>query len=104
MACCLRKTSWGSVSWWIWCWSWTFIRQGLTMTCMPASTMQRYIRSRELVEDAHKPLKTIEALAELIVSMLWTKYSNLEHITVTVHKPGAPVAGIFRDVSVTLER
>ena len=63
-----------------------------------------YQEVRELVEDAHKPMKTIEALAELIVSMLWTKYSMLEHITVTVHKPGAPVAGVFRDVSVTLER
>lgn len=61
-----------------------------------------YQQVRELAEG--KPVRTIEALAEKIASDLKTKYSKLERVIVTVHKPGAPVPGIFRDVAVTLER
>lgn len=63
-----------------------------------------YQAVRKLVEDGAKPYKTIEALAEGIAGALKRKYAALEQVTVTVHKPGAPVAGIFRDISVTLER
>lgn len=59
---------------------------------------------KKLVETGWKPYKTIEALAEGIADALKREYAVLEQVTVTVHKPGAPVAGIFRDVAVTLER
>ncbi len=49
-------------------------------------------------------LKTIEAVAEKTAVALKAKYKQLEQIKITVHKPGAPIAGIFHDVSVTLER
>lgn len=61
-----------------------------------------YEQIKQLVEG--KPVNTIEALAEAIAAMLKAKYSKLQKLIVTVHKPGAPIAGIFADVAVTLER
>lgn len=49
-------------------------------------------------------LQTIEAVAEKIAANLKNTYSMLEQVRISVHKPEAPIAGIFHDVSVTLER
>lgn len=49
-------------------------------------------------------LQTIEAVAETIAANLKNTYSRLEQVKISVHKPEAPIAGIFHDVSVTLER
>lgn len=51
-----------------------------------------------------EPVKTLECLGERICQQLWANYQLLEHVTLTIHKPGAPIAGIFKDVAVTLER
>ena len=51
-----------------------------------------------------KPYKTLEAVAENICKNLYQHYPMIQHMFITVHKPGAPVPGIFQDVSVTLER
>ena len=48
--------------------------------------------------------KTIEAVAEAAAQKLKNSYPLLQKLKITVHKPGAPIAGIFHDVSVTLER
>lgn len=45
----------------------------------------------------------IEKLAGDINRMLLSGYPQLEQVVTTVHKPGAPIPGIFADVSVTLE-
>ena len=51
-----------------------------------------------------KPFRTIEAVAEMTGDRLKKTYPLLESLKITVHKPSAPIAGIFHDVSVTLER
>lgn len=61
-----------------------------------------YADIKVLVEGA--PVKTLECLGERICQKLYAKYQLLEHLSLTIHKPGAPVAGIFKDVAVTLER
>ena len=48
--------------------------------------------------------KTIEAVAEAAAQKLKNSYPLLQGLKIAVHKPGAPIAGIFHDVSVTLER
>lgn len=45
----------------------------------------------------------IEKLAGEINRELLIHYPQLEQVMTTVHKPGAPIPGIFSDVSVTLE-
>lgn len=61
-----------------------------------------YAVIRGIVEG--QPFKTLEALAENIAVTLRREYGKIVKLTVTVHKPGAPIAGIFRDVSVTIRR
>ena len=56
---------------------------------------------REVVEGAAKNL--IEAVAEEIAAKLLEKY-ELSRVEVAVHKPEAPIAGIFHDVFVRIER
>ena len=56
---------------------------------------------REVVEGAAKNL--IEAVAEEIAAKLREKY-ELSRVEVAVHKPEAPIAGIFHDVCVRIER
>ncbi len=51
-----------------------------------------------------EPFKTIEAVAEEIASVLHSSYPRLEKVEITVHKPGAPIAGIFHDVAVIIQR
>lgn len=48
----------------------------------------------------------IETLAAHIARNLLGTFPALERVTVRVHKPGAPVAGIFRDIyaELTLDR
>lgn len=50
-----------------------------------------------------EPLNLLEALAERIADALLT-HDGVERVTVTVHKPGAPIALEFADVSVTIRR
>lgn len=57
---------------------------------------------KKLTEGTH--CKTIERLGEKIAAAIKEHYKKVQTVTVQVHKPEAPVPGIFRDVSVTLER
>ena len=46
----------------------------------------------------------IEAIAEEIADDLLRDFDSLRWVRVTVHKPGAPIDGIFSDVGVTILR
>ena len=48
--------------------------------------------------------KLIEALAEEIADDLLRDFDALRWVRVTVHKPAAPIDGIFSDVGVTILR
>ena len=57
---------------------------------------------RRVVEGPPKQL--IEAVAEAAAERVLTNFHMVDRIVLTVHKPGAPISGKFRDVSVTIER
>lgn len=57
-----------------------------------------YAVVREIVEG--KPRKLIEAVAEDIAAQLLATFDRLQAVTVEVEKPGAPIPGIFGQVSV----
>ena len=61
-----------------------------------------YSFCRKIVERA--PVRLIERLAWMINEKIMKEYPEILSIRTTVHKPGAPVGGIFQDVSVTLEK
>lgn len=46
----------------------------------------------------------IEALAENIAAALLANFANLSAVTVTIHKPEAPIQGKFEDVAVEMRR
>jgi dihydroneopterin aldolase len=46
----------------------------------------------------------IEALAAAIADDLLTRFDKIERVSVTVHKPAAPVAALIADLSTTVER
>jgi dihydroneopterin aldolase len=58
-----------------------------------------------IVEVAGGPRRSlIEALALSMVDELLRRFSRLERVAVAVHKPEAPIAGVFSDVGVVLTR
>lgn len=61
-----------------------------------------YAVVREIVEG--KPRKLIEAVAEDIAAQLLATFDRLQAVTVEVEKPGAPIPGIFGQVSVKIRR
>ncbi|MBB3769838.1 dihydroneopterin aldolase [Angulomicrobium tetraedrale] len=46
----------------------------------------------------------IEALAEAIAGAVLARYPRVDKVRVEVHKPAAPIPGIFRDVGVEIIR
>lgn len=48
--------------------------------------------------------RLIETLADQIAERLWQSYPQLEALTVRVHKPHAPLPGLFEDVYVEVDR
>lgn len=48
--------------------------------------------------------RLIETLADQIAERLWQSYPQLEALTVRVHKPQAPLPGLFDDVYVEVDR
>ena len=59
--------------------------------------------AREVVEG--DPLQLIEAVAERVAAQLLTSFQRLESVSVTIHKPHAPIAGPpVEDVSVHIRR
>jgi len=53
---------------------------------------------------AHDPVDLIETVAARIARDLLARYSRLRRVTVTVHKPNAPIPVPFSDVSVRVTR
>ncbi len=60
-----------------------------------------FVTVRECVENERYNL--IEALAERIASQILSIY-NCSKVRVEVHKPQAPIQGVFKDVSVEIVR
>lgn len=56
-------------------------------------------------EDAflEKKYRTIERAAYAVGSSIMEQFSTIQTLSVTVHKPSAPVAAIFDDVAVTVD-
>jgi dihydroneopterin aldolase len=48
--------------------------------------------------------RLVETLADQIAERLWQSYPQLEALTVRVHKPHAPLPGLFEDVYVEVDR
>jgi dihydroneopterin aldolase len=48
--------------------------------------------------------RLIEAAAGKVADALLTKFPRVQGVTVTIHKPHAPIAATFSDVGVTLVR
>lgn len=61
-----------------------------------------YDRIRSIMEGERCAL--IERLAGKILDAVMEEWPEVERMAVTVHKPEAPVAGVLRDVSVTIEK
>jgi dihydroneopterin aldolase len=57
---------------------------------------------RQIVEQ--RTFKLIEALAEQVASALLTSYTDINEVTVRVHKPHPPVNIHFQGVSVEIHR
>ena len=56
-------------------------------------------------EDAflEKKYRTIERAANAVGSAIMEQFPTIQTLSVTVHKPSAPVAAIFDDVAVTVD-
>jgi 7,8-dihydroneopterin aldolase/epimerase/oxygenase len=48
--------------------------------------------------------RLVEAAAGAVADALLASFVHIEHLRVTVHKPHAPIAAVFGDVGVTLQR
>lgn len=46
----------------------------------------------------------LEAFAQAIAQEILSRFPRVEKVRVEVHKPGAPIAGIFRDAGVEITR
>ena len=57
---------------------------------------------RRTIEGAPKNL--IEALAEEIADRVLAAFAVMRSVRITVHKPSAPIHGIFSDVGVCITR
>lgn len=53
---------------------------------------------------ADDPVHLIETLAERIATRLLDHFDMVEQVRVVVHKPGAPVTGVFGDVGIEIVR
>jgi dihydroneopterin aldolase len=63
---------------------------------------QVYERVRQ--EVTGQRYRLVETLADQIAERLWQSYPQLEALTVRVHKPHAPLPGLFEDVYVEVDR
>ena len=61
-----------------------------------------YARVRAIVEG--EPARLLETVAERICDCVLRDFALVQMVTVTVHKPGAPIAGILREAALTLHR
>ncbi|MCR5176329.1 MAG: dihydroneopterin aldolase [Anaerovibrio sp.] len=59
-------------------------------------------RVRRIVEGS--PVKLLERLADRIAHEIFRGFDLIEGLEVIIHKPGAPIQGVFKDVSIRLVR
>lgn len=57
-----------------------------------------YTCTKEIVEG--EPFNLLEALTTAIGQTLLKRFLAIEAVTVTTHKPNAPIPGVFKDVAV----
>ena len=57
---------------------------------------------REIVEG--EPLNLIEAVAERIAAAVLSDFPLVAKVEITLHKPEAPIKGLFKYAAVTVER
>ncbi|MGU3497120.1 dihydroneopterin aldolase [Xanthobacteraceae bacterium A53D] len=69
---------------------------------LTASYQEVYEHIKAVVED--DPVNLIETLAERIASRLLDHFAIVDQVRITVHKPGAPITGVFGDVGVEITR
>jgi len=69
---------------------------------LTVSYQQIYEQVAAVVGD--DPVHLIETLAERIATRLLDHFALLEQVRVVVHKPGAPVTGVFGDVGIEIIR
>ena len=60
------------------------------------STVQRIVQG--------EPVKLLENLADRIFAAVFAEYPMIEDLRVVVHKPGAPIDGVFNDVKIKMKR
>lgn len=51
-----------------------------------------------------EPVKLLESLAARIIQSVLKEFAQIEGVKITLHKPGAPIQGIFKDVKVQIKR
>ena len=51
-----------------------------------------------------EPVKLLESLAARIIQSVLKEFPQIEGVKITLHKPGAPIQGIFKDVKVQIKR
>ncbi len=61
-----------------------------------------YAEVAEAVQN--KRFYLIEALADHLAERIWARFSALSALKVRVHKPQAPIPGVFRDVYAEVEK
>ncbi|MFG1375906.1 dihydroneopterin aldolase [Xanthobacter autotrophicus] len=69
---------------------------------LTVSYQQVYEQVAAVVTD--DPVHLIETLAERIATRLLDHFEIVEQVRVVVHKPGAPVTGVFGDVGIEIIR
>lgn len=51
-----------------------------------------------------EPWRLIETLADVLTRTLLAHFPAIRIVTVTIHKPEAPIGGVFADVGITMTR
>ena len=49
-------------------------------------------------------MNLIETVAERIAAAILQDFSLVEKVEITLHKPEAPIKGLFKDAAVSIER
>ncbi|TLX44462.1 dihydroneopterin aldolase [Xanthobacter autotrophicus] len=69
---------------------------------LTVSYQQVYEHVAAVVTD--DPVRLIETLAERIATRILDHFEIVEQVRVVVHKPGAPITGVFGDVGIEIIR
>lgn len=51
-----------------------------------------------------EPIKLLESLAARITKVVLQEFPLVESVKITLHKPSAPINGIFKDVKIRIKR